>query len=184
MSNNYFEAFEEDLKIIIPEKLATLGRESKELAELIAKKKREIGFKIGVAVARGEVAKDEAEMAKGLAGAKEYGEYAQRLAEVNAELSNILKLSKRVRNLQNKDSLDIESAREVPVETLYNGELRKQNGGLVGCCPFHKEDTPSFRIYKDNSWHCFGCQAHGNNAVDFVMKLKNLTFVEAVRSLK
>lgn len=28
-------------------------------------------------------------------------------------------------------------------------------------CPFHKESAPSFFVYPDLSYHCFGCQAHG-----------------------
>jgi len=28
-------------------------------------------------------------------------------------------------------------------------------------CPFHNEKTPSFVVYEDASYHCFGCRAHG-----------------------
>lgn len=28
-------------------------------------------------------------------------------------------------------------------------------------CPFHKETEPSFVVYSDGSYHCFGCRAHG-----------------------
>jgi hypothetical protein len=28
-------------------------------------------------------------------------------------------------------------------------------------CPFHTEKTPSFVVYDDGSYHCFGCSAHG-----------------------
>lgn len=49
-------------------------------------------------------------------------------------------------------------------------------------CPFHSEKTPSCVIYKDNSFHCFGCQAHGSNAIDFVMKL-GCNFNDAVKEL-
>ena len=30
-----------------------------------------------------------------------------------------------------------------------------------GLCPFHGEDTPSFIVYADSGYHCFGCDAHG-----------------------
>lgn len=51
----------------------------------------------------------------------------------------------------------------------------------LGLCPFHKEKTPSFRVYEDH-FHCFGCQAHGG-AIDFVMKAEGLPFREAVERL-
>lgn len=60
----------------------------------------------------------------------------------------------------------------------------KQSGGLLkGLCPFHQEKTPSFVVYADDrSFHCFGCNAHGN-AFDFLMRSEGLTFVDAVRQL-
>lgn len=73
----------------------------------------------------------------------------------------------------------IQEAREFPLEDILETK-RIRN---MWCCPFHEEDTPSFHIYKNNSWHCFGCQAHGSNAVDYVIKKNNLGFVEAVKFL-
>lgn len=29
-------------------------------------------------------------------------------------------------------------------------------------CPFHSDSSPSFWVYDDGSYHCFGCLAHGN----------------------
>lgn len=49
------------------------------------------------------------------------------------------------------------------------------------CCPFHKEKTPSMKIYKD-SFHCFGCWENGD-VFSFVEKMDNLTFKEAYLSL-
>jgi DNA primase len=41
--------------------------------------------------------------------------------------------------------------------------LTKRNRDLVGLCPFHQEDTPSFTVHPDKqSWYCFGCQRHGD----------------------
>jgi len=28
-------------------------------------------------------------------------------------------------------------------------------------CPFHREKDPSFIVYADGGYHCFGCRAHG-----------------------
>lgn len=73
----------------------------------------------------------------------------------------------------------IQQARDFPIEELINTKRIRR----MWCCPFHEEDSPSFHIYPNNGWHCFGCQAHGSNAVDFVMKKQNLSFVESVKFL-
>jgi DNA primase len=50
-------------------------------------------------------------------------------------------------------------------------------------CPFHGEKTPSFTVSRDKQFfHCFGCGAHGS-AIGFLMKHRNLEFVEAVEEL-
>lgn len=49
-------------------------------------------------------------------------------------------------------------------------------------CPFHNERSPSFVLYPDNSFHCYGCGANGNGAIDFCMKLQ-YSFVDAVLEL-
>src|SRR3982075_2615229 len=41
--------------------------------------------------------------------------------------------------------------------------LTKKNRDLVGLCPFHQEDTPSFTVHPDRQfWYCFGCQRQGD----------------------
>ena len=59
--------------------------------------------------------------------------------------------------------------------------LAKKSGAYEGLCPFHTEDTPSFRVYPDH-YHCYGCGAHGN-ALEFLMEKQGLSFPEAVRAL-
>ncbi len=50
-------------------------------------------------------------------------------------------------------------------------------------CPFHSEKTPSCVIYPDNdSFYCFGCGA-GGDVITFMMKISNLSYIEAVRLL-
>src|SRR3982751_3539875 len=52
-----------------------------------------------------------------------------------------------------------------------------------GCCPFHKEKSPSFYVNDDKQfYHCFGCGAHGD-AVGFAMQHDNMSFIEAVEML-
>lgn len=52
-----------------------------------------------------------------------------------------------------------------------------------GCCPFHKEKTPSFHVNPErNMFTCFGCKEHGD-AIAFVQKTDGLSFTEAVTML-
>ena len=65
------------------------------------------------------------------------------------------------------------------------GVVLKNGGGgrLTGLCPLHGEKTPSFTVYADkNSFYCFGCGA-GGDAAEFLMKLHNIEFPEALRRL-
>lgn len=39
--------------------------------------------------------------------------------------------------------------------------LKRAGAAYVGRCPFHEDRTPSFYVYLDGHFHCFGCQAHG-----------------------
>jgi DNA primase len=63
-------------------------------------------------------------------------------------------------------------------------ELRKTGKDWAGKCPFHADDTASLVITPaKNLWHCFGCQI-GGGVVDWVMKLKGVSFRHAVELLK
>ncbi len=41
-------------------------------------------------------------------------------------------------------------------------ELKPAGLRLVGLCPFHEEKTPSFTVYGDSSYYCFGCAQWGD----------------------
>ncbi len=61
--------------------------------------------------------------------------------------------------------------------------LKKTGKNFTGLCPFHKEKTPSFIV--DNIkqlYHCFGCGA-GGDVVSFIMKVENISFIEALEFL-
>lgn len=61
--------------------------------------------------------------------------------------------------------------------------LKKTGRYYKGLCPFHQEKTPSFHIDREKGlWHCFGCQL-GGDLFDFVMRISNLSFSEAVETL-
>jgi hypothetical protein len=77
----------------------------------------------------------------------------------------------------------IAEARAVDVPELIGRyvQLRRSAGKLVGCCPFHDEQTGSFTVYDDHA-HCFGCGWHGG-AILFLMAIEKLSFPVAVERL-
>jgi len=61
--------------------------------------------------------------------------------------------------------------------------LKKRGKEFVGLSPFKNEKTPSFTVNDEKEfYHCFATSEHGN-IFDFVMKIQNLKFGEAVKYL-
>lgn len=61
--------------------------------------------------------------------------------------------------------------------------LKKTGSNYIGLCPFHNEKTPSFTVSETKQlFHCFGC-GEGGDVISFIMKIENLSFVEAVKFL-
>lgn len=80
---------------------------------------------------------------------------------------------------------DLGALRDIKVDTLLTSKVfGAGRGRFRAICPFHTEKTGSFFIFSDNSWHCFGCGAHGKGAIDFIIKRDNCVFVEAIKTLK
>src|SRR5690348_5144700 len=71
-----------------------------------------------------------------------------------------------------------------PLAAVVSRRVRLARSGRQwkGCCPFHGEKTPSFYVYEDGHYHCFGCGAHGD-AIGFVMQSEGTSFTEAVERL-
>ena len=61
--------------------------------------------------------------------------------------------------------------------------LERRGGDWWGCCPFHNEKTPSFHVVPSRKmYHCFGC-GQGGSAINFVMEIEKLGFMDAVVQL-
>lgn len=61
--------------------------------------------------------------------------------------------------------------------------LGEKSGRYWGLCPFHHEKTPSFSADRDKQlYYCFGCK-QGGNVTNFLMKIENVSFSEAVELL-
>jgi DNA primase len=56
------------------------------------------------------------------------------------------------------------------------------DGTLVSLCPLHDERTPSFYVYPDEHFCCYGCGAHGD-VLALCSKLDGLTVVQAAKKL-
>lgn len=63
-------------------------------------------------------------------------------------------------------------------------ELKPRGQDFWGCCPFHQEKSPSFKINPSTGlWHCFGACSEGGDVFSYVMKRENLDFPDAIRYL-
>ncbi len=68
-----------------------------------------------------------------------------------------------------------------PIEIIGQYVKLKRSGSeYVGLCPFHNEHTPSFFVHPKKGYHCFGCDAKGSNAIDFIMAYEEKEFRDAV----
>ncbi len=76
---------------------------------------------------------------------------------------------------------------EISVQRLVESSgiaIKKSGKDLQGCCPFHEDDTASLVVTPaKNLWHCFGCGI-GGGPIDWVMKLRGVSFRHAVELLK
>lgn len=68
------------------------------------------------------------------------------------------------------------------MEVLSYYNLRPNRNGFINC-PFHAGDRDaSLKVYKDNTWHCFGCHKYGS-VIDFVMETERMDFRQACAHL-
>ena len=83
-----------------------------------------------------------------------------------------------------KEYLDeIKTRLKVSTVVSKTVSLKKRGKEFVGLSPFKTEKTPSFTVNDEKEfYHCFATSEHGN-IFDFVMKIQNLKFGEAVKYL-
>ncbi len=62
--------------------------------------------------------------------------------------------------------------------------LKRRGHELWGCCPFHADRTPSFRLDTNRQdWRCFGCNTSGD-AIDFIAAIEGLDLAGAAQQLR
>ena len=96
-----------------------------------------------------------------------------------------IKLSKEGISLQISEEIleKIKSQNDIVDVISERVRLKKAGRNFTGLCPFHNEKTPSFSVSQEKQiFKCFGCGEAGN-VISFVMKDKNLSFIEAVKYL-
>ncbi len=83
-----------------------------------------------------------------------------------------------------KEYLDeIKTRLKVSTVVSKSVALKKRGKEYVGLSPFKNEKTASFTVNDEKEfYHCFATSEHGN-IFDFVMKIQNLKFGEAVKHL-
>ena len=65
------------------------------------------------------------------------------------------------------------------------GGWTSSGGDIKGHCPFHNESKPSFHVYTDSQHaHCYGCNAHFWNPIQFFAKLSQKSYSSAVAYLR
>lgn len=78
---------------------------------------------------------------------------------------------------------EIVSANDIVDTVSRYVHLKRSGSSFMGCCPFHKEKTPSFHVSADKQlYHCFGCGA-GGSVIQFIMQAEGLEFPDAVKYL-
>src|SRR6201996_5192415 len=83
------------------------------------------------------------------------------------------------------DGLLEEIRRRTDLVALVGRRVKLVRKGRVmwGCCPFHQEKSPSFKVENERrTYKCFGCGA-GGDAFKWMMETEGLTFPEAVERL-
>jgi len=83
-----------------------------------------------------------------------------------------------------QDTIDrIRDSADIVDVVSHHVDLTKRGRNFFGLCPFHNEKTPSFSVAPDKGiYHCFGC-GNGGSALNFIMEVEKISFVEAVTQL-
>ena len=83
------------------------------------------------------------------------------------------------------DPVFLEQVKNLPVSAVVGQfvKLTRKGAEHVGISPFKPEKTASFTVNdRKGFWHCFATGEHGN-AIDFMIKIGGMNFLQAVRYL-
>jgi hypothetical protein len=118
--------------------------------------------------------------------ALEEGEKIVKLGEQIKLLTWLIHLSQPHNTNSRKRYTDLSVAKDmalqVPLAQLVSVDVKRKGKNYTCHCSLHNEKTPSFTIFPNNRWYCFGCN-EGGDSISFVMRTKKCSFVEAVNYL-
>ena len=113
------------------------------------------------------------------------------IEELNKKIGVILKILPNNKNWKDKNSSNFIKVDELLertniidfVDREIGGARKSGQGRYLMCCPFHDDSKPSLTLYEHtNSYYCFGCHT-GGSIIDFVMRYRNLNFLESLKYL-
>ena len=81
-------------------------------------------------------------------------------------------VASRIDRVKRSHSLDL-TAQDMGIELTRRGSLS------VALCPLHSERRPSFTLYPNQRYYCYGCGQHGD-VIDLVAQVQRLDFPEAL----
>ncbi len=85
--------------------------------------------------------------------------------------------------ISDEDIQAVREATDIVALVSERVQLKPRSRTQWGCCPFHSERTPSFKVDPDlQTWHCFGC-GKGGDVFGFLMEAEGMDFPDAVREL-
>lgn len=85
--------------------------------------------------------------------------------------------------IPNEDIEAVRAATDIVSLAAETVVLKQRGQEFWGCCPFHDEKSPSFKVNPSTQlWHCFGCST-GGDVFKYIMMREQLEFPEAVRYL-
>ena len=84
--------------------------------------------------------------------------------------------------MKNLTNSNLKAYRDIPIAKILN---KPEGRRIKICCPLdsHNDKTPSFCVFPDNGFKCFGCDAKGSGAIDFAMAM-GFDFKQALEELE
>lgn len=82
------------------------------------------------------------------------------------------------------EHVDINAIRNIRITDLLGLPRTNRQMSIKCPCYGHIDGTPSFSIYPDNSYFCFGCRKSGKGAISLLMDATGCTFKEALQELQ